>query len=239
MLVQLKLRERKQNPPKFLELLAEIRTEEEYAAARVKLNMSVHRVHANQDVDSRQMDIQTLKSELKEMKAMFASMTTKPPQEVANDKGPGPVAQGPVAESCENAEIAALKKQVNRLQRKMSAKGAKDIDTPANALRVEPSRSAQSGQKPYKPYGDTEESICYRCGGNGHFANKVIQQLIRSLRKAKGGQSPSPKDNSPDAVCSVKKRMPALKTKTESKTERTSQEFDPRVIEFGDSPIPE
>ncbi|KAJ8385584.1 hypothetical protein AAFF_G00184460 [Aldrovandia affinis] len=120
MLVQLKLRERKQNPPKFLELLAEIRTKEEYAATRVKLNMSVHRVHANQDVDSRQVDIQTLKSELKEMKAMFASMTTKPPQEVANDKGPGPVAQGPVAESCENAEIAALKKQIKRLQRKIT-----------------------------------------------------------------------------------------------------------------------
>ncbi|KAJ8390645.1 hypothetical protein AAFF_G00102510 [Aldrovandia affinis] len=172
MLVQLKLRERKQSPPKFLELLSEIRTEEEYAAARVKLNMSVHRVHANQDVDSKQMDIQTLKSELKEMKAMFASMTTKPSPEVANDKGPGPVTQGPVTESCENAEIAALKKQVNRLQRKMSTKGAKDTDAPVNALRVEPSRSAQSEQKPYKPYRDPEESICYRCGGNGHFANK-------------------------------------------------------------------
>uniref|UniRef100_A0A671YE20 Uncharacterized protein n=1 Tax=Sparus aurata TaxID=8175 RepID=A0A671YE20_SPAAU len=33
MLVQLKLRERKQSPPKFLELLAEIRAEEEYAAS--------------------------------------------------------------------------------------------------------------------------------------------------------------------------------------------------------------
>ena len=37
MLVQLKLRERKQSPPTFLELLADIRAEEEYAAARVKL----------------------------------------------------------------------------------------------------------------------------------------------------------------------------------------------------------
>ena len=214
MLVQLKLRERKQNPPKFLELLAEIRTEEEYAAARVKLNMSVHRVHANQDMDSRQMDLQTLKSELKEMKAMFASMTTKSPQDIANDKGPGPVAKGPMAESCENAEIAALKKQVKRLQRKISAKGDNDSDIPASALRVEPSRPTQGGRKPYKPYGDTEASICYRCGENGHFANKcqnaenqnkVIQQLIRSLKKAKGGQSPSQKEKSPDAECSVKK----------------------------------
>ncbi|KAJ8385585.1 hypothetical protein AAFF_G00184470 [Aldrovandia affinis] len=40
-------------------------------------------------------------------------------------------------------------------------------------------------------------------------------------------------------LCSVDPGMPALKTKTESETERTSQEFDPRLIEFGDSPIPE
>ncbi|KAJ8375794.1 hypothetical protein SKAU_G00063740 [Synaphobranchus kaupii] len=216
MLVQLKLRERKQNPPKFLELLAEIRAEEEYAAARIKLSMSVHRIHANQDVDSRQMDIQSLKSEIKEMKSMFASMNTKPHQDVADDKGPGPVAQGPVAESCENAEVAALKKQVKRLQMKMSSKRAKISDTPANALRVEPARPAQNGQKPYKYYRDSEESICYRCGENGHFAtkcqnaenqNKVIQKLIRSLKKAKGGQSPSQEDDSPDAVCSVKKSL--------------------------------
>ncbi|XP_037553330.1 paraneoplastic antigen Ma1 homolog, partial [Nematolebias whitei] len=43
MLVQLKLRERRQNPPKFLELLTEVRAEEEYAAARIKLRASVQR----------------------------------------------------------------------------------------------------------------------------------------------------------------------------------------------------
>uniref|UniRef100_A0A8C1NN48 Paraneoplastic antigen Ma1 n=1 Tax=Cyprinus carpio TaxID=7962 RepID=A0A8C1NN48_CYPCA len=38
MLVHLKLRERRENPPTFLELLKEIRTEEEYEASRVKLS---------------------------------------------------------------------------------------------------------------------------------------------------------------------------------------------------------
>uniref|UniRef100_A0A672HLD9 Uncharacterized protein n=1 Tax=Salarias fasciatus TaxID=181472 RepID=A0A672HLD9_SALFA len=42
MLIQLRLRERKSSPPTFLQLLSEIRTEEEYEASRRKLNTSVH-----------------------------------------------------------------------------------------------------------------------------------------------------------------------------------------------------
>ncbi|KAK0148989.1 Paraneoplastic antigen Ma1 [Merluccius polli] len=91
MLIQLKIRERKQNPPKFLELLAEIRAEEEYAAARVKLSTSVHRVHANKEVDGRQTEILTLKAEIKELKTLFATMKTEPCQEVGDDNDTVPV----------------------------------------------------------------------------------------------------------------------------------------------------
>uniref|UniRef100_A0A3Q1EKH9 Uncharacterized protein n=1 Tax=Acanthochromis polyacanthus TaxID=80966 RepID=A0A3Q1EKH9_9TELE len=41
MLMQLRLRERKARPPTFLQLLSEIRAEEEYEASRMKLNTSV------------------------------------------------------------------------------------------------------------------------------------------------------------------------------------------------------
>lgn len=213
MLVQLKLRERKQSPPKFLELLGEIRAEEEYAAARVKLSTAVHKVHAHKDVDSRQTEIQSLKADIKELKSLFASMNTKSFEEVDDDRGPGPVVHGPVAESCENAEVAALKKQVQRLQKKMSSKVTKVSDAPASALRVEPSRPAPNSQRSHKPRG-SDDSICYRCGENGHFAtkcqnaenqNKVIQKLIQSLKRAKEGQSPSQGNKSPDTICSVKK----------------------------------
>lgn len=74
MLVNLKLRERKENPPSFLELLSEIRSEEEYEASRAKLNFTVHKIQAKAEVESKQTEIQTLKTELKELKAMFASM---------------------------------------------------------------------------------------------------------------------------------------------------------------------
>ena len=77
MLVQLKLRERKQCPPKFLVLHGEIRAEKEYAASRVKLSTAVHNVHAHKDVDSRQTEILSLKADVKELKSLLASMTTK------------------------------------------------------------------------------------------------------------------------------------------------------------------
>ncbi|XP_028985034.1 paraneoplastic antigen Ma1 homolog [Betta splendens] len=53
MLLQLRLRERKANPPTFLELLKEIRKEEEYEASKVRLSQSVHAVHAKVQAESK------------------------------------------------------------------------------------------------------------------------------------------------------------------------------------------
>lgn len=49
----------------FLELLSEIRSEEEYESSQMKLNSSVQRVQANADIDRREGDIQSLKSDIK------------------------------------------------------------------------------------------------------------------------------------------------------------------------------
>lgn len=57
MLIQLRLRERNATPPNFLQLLTEIRAEEEYEASRKKLNTSVGQVTANPEVDTRQAEI--------------------------------------------------------------------------------------------------------------------------------------------------------------------------------------
>lgn len=214
MLVQLKLRERRQNPPKFLELLTEIRAEEEYAAARVKLSTSVHRVQAKSHTDSQQTDIQSLRADIKELRSMFAAMKSTSRPEVDSDPGPNPEALGLGPESCEDPEIAALKKQVKRLQKKVATTTAKSPDTPANALHVEPSRSAKGKTQVAKFSRASDDSICYRCGENGHYANKcqnaenqskVIQKLIQSLKKAKEGRVSSPASEGSDTVCSVKK----------------------------------
>ncbi len=78
MLIQLRLRERKNKPPTFVEILTEIRAEEEYEASRMKLNTSVHQIQPKQTVDVKQAKIQSLKAEIKELKSIVASVVTKP-----------------------------------------------------------------------------------------------------------------------------------------------------------------
>lgn len=83
MLVQLKLRERRERPPPFLELLSEVRSKEEYESSRMKLNLSVQRVHV--DADGREEEIHSLKCDIKELKAMVTAMTATS-QAMANKK---------------------------------------------------------------------------------------------------------------------------------------------------------
>ncbi|KAK0152400.1 hypothetical protein N1851_006083 [Merluccius polli] len=184
-LVQLKLREWKENPPSFLELLSEIRSEEEYETSRMKLNTSVQRVHANPATDSRQEDVEHLRSEVQELKSMFNSMRTLQSQVVADGKEPRSLTKVPTPETDGEDDVAALRKQVKDLQKQMA------------------------GQKK-QPSNDSDGNFCYRCGENGHFSAKchnagnqakVIQKLIHSLKKAKQGESPV----SRPTVCSAKK----------------------------------
>lgn len=74
MLIQLQLRERRTNPPTFLELLKEIRPEE-YVASRAKLNHSVYTVHTKLQDESKHSEIQSLRAEIKEVKSMFAALS--------------------------------------------------------------------------------------------------------------------------------------------------------------------
>lgn len=78
MLIQLRLRERKYNPPTFLQLLSEIRSEEEYEASRLKLKTSVHPVQTKQVGDAKLAEIQHLKAEVKELKSLVAAVAMKP-----------------------------------------------------------------------------------------------------------------------------------------------------------------
>lgn len=77
MLIQLRLRERRSNPPTFLELLKEICTEEECAASRAKLNYSLCTVHTKIQDESKHSEIQSLRAEIKEVKSMFTALSTQ------------------------------------------------------------------------------------------------------------------------------------------------------------------
>ena len=209
MLVQLKLRERKENPPSFLELLSEIRSEEEYETSRMQLNTSVQRVHANPARDSRQEDVEHLRSEVQELKSMFNSMRTLPSQVVADGKEPRSLTKVATPDTGGEDEVAALRKQVKDLQKQIAGQKSKASESPATVHRVESSRPAHSDNRK-EPSNDSDGNFCYRCGENGHFSAKchnaenqakVIQKLIHSLKKAKQGES----QVSRPTVCSAKK----------------------------------
>ncbi|XP_056140241.1 paraneoplastic antigen Ma2 homolog [Lampris incognitus] len=112
MLIQLRLRERKAAPPNFLQLLTEIRAEEEYEASRKKLSASVHQVHANPEVCIRQAEIQSLKAEIKELKSMVASVVTKSAHVKDDYIEDTPRSTPPGPENRQDTELAALKKQL-------------------------------------------------------------------------------------------------------------------------------
>ncbi|XP_034560089.1 uncharacterized protein LOC117827597 [Notolabrus celidotus] len=205
MLLQLRLRERRAKPPTFLELLKEIRTEEEYEASKVKLNQSVHTVHAKVQAENKQSEIQNLRAEIKEVKSMFAALATQPQPEVeATEKCPSNTDTA----SSLDPELVALKKQVKHLQQKVNSKTPRQ-QNPAPQV-------VMAVSTPAKHSTESEERFCYRCGENGHMAgkcnrpenqNKVIQRLLQALKKAKTN-SPQPKAEptpSTDLNCTVRK----------------------------------
>lgn len=209
MLIQLRLRERKIAPPNFLQLLTEIRAEEEYETSRKKLSASVHQVHVNSEVDTRQAEIQSLKAEIKELKSMVASVVTKSANVKVDNMEATPISAPPSSESRQDAELAALKKQLKRLKKKtsnqMSEQGAAvAVSTMEAAKQVSNSPKGASKR--------SEENFCHRCGESGHFATKcrnpenqakVIRKLIHALKVTKDSQQ-SGDDTTSDVNCGVK-----------------------------------
>ena len=197
MLVNLRLRERKEKPPTFLQLLKEIRTEEEYEASRKQITPVVPRSY-KQNVDAKQIEIQNLKSEIKELKTLVAAVVSKPAQDgpASDEKTPPKVAPG---ECSSDSEIVALKKQLKHLQQRFTNKVA---EPRASVSAVNASKPVASS--PQRSFKVPEEHFCYRCGENGHYAGKcqnpenqakVIKRLIQALKLSK--------DNKPSSDATV------------------------------------
>lgn len=202
MLIQLQLRERKGNPPTFLELRKEIRTEEEYEASRAKLNHSVYTVHTKLPEANKHSEIQNLRAEIKEVKSMFAALSTQD-KVTRNENFKTNLEKA--LETNADPEVVALRKQVKQLQ-KVNSRLPRPSTTSPTVMTV----NTSNGQST-----EAEERFCYRCGENGHMAgkcknpesqNKVIQRLIQALKKAKT-HSPPPTGGatSPETDCTVRR----------------------------------
>ncbi|XP_057684821.1 uncharacterized protein LOC130911119 [Corythoichthys intestinalis] len=191
MLVNLRLRERKAKPPSFLQLLKEIRTEEEYEASRRKHFPVVQSSHVQQAVDVKTTEIQQLKSEIKELKALVAAVVSNPTPEATN--APKSPVNAKDSDSNADREVAALKKELKRLQQKVSNKV---LEPQVAVSSVKMSQPAST--YPQRQQQSSEERFCYKCGEGGHFAAKcpnsenkakVIKKLIQALNLSKNSQA--------------------------------------------------
>lgn len=191
MLINLRLRERREKPPTFLQLLNEIRMEEEYEASRRKLNTtkSVHvktvALPATAEMNDLRAEIQELRFQVTELAARSTASSPRPlvlePPVTTEAETPG-----------EDKDLQVLKKEVKKLRKQVSVMSVQHTpvykDTqPRQDLRV------FNRQQRAPTHRDSSEFFCYRCGEDGHFATKcsaaenypkVIQKLIRAQRQS-------------------------------------------------------
>lgn len=197
MLLKLRLHERKENPPTFLKLLNEIREEEENEAARRKLGASVKDKTVKDRVKGSLSNRDNVKVDAKELRLQLGSTGLSRPSERDEVKSKSDVRP---SDNPLNAEVLALKAQVEQLQKQLSvlsvgASSPSAQEFPVSRGSFAPSRSAGK---------NSDGFFCYNCGGDGHIANRcehatnsalVIQKLLQVLRKSKERKpSSAPKD---------------------------------------------
>lgn len=79
MLLQLRLRERKANPPNFLALLNEIKEAEENESARHKIKTSVKPIHLKHDDKMNSSEVKQLREEIQELRLRLGDDSGKNP----------------------------------------------------------------------------------------------------------------------------------------------------------------
>lgn len=192
MLLQLRLRERKDHPPTFLELLNELKTAEENELARRRIGTSVKSINLKTDDNPESEVVKQLRAELQELKANMRDDSAKVP--VASMRiDPKEKLEKQRVDTHGESEVKELKKQIHKLNKQLEVMS---ISSTANAVQTKtrldyremPSRHNE------KPMKSKEDFFCYRCGEDGHIATKcnapentgkVIKKLVRSLRRAK------------------------------------------------------
>lgn len=231
MLVQLRLRERKDKPPSFLQLLTEIREEEDQQSVRQKSmphnpNATIKQVRTSDDEPLTSTDAAMLRAELDKLRVVVAKLTANEARHSNPGRERETTAIPPSNQKENDSEVRALQRQVADLQQQLqimavnhhsgmpfattpewkpqSAGGSYSRPAPVNSRRVQPSSSGVG------------EYFCYRCGQDGHIAtrcnneedpSKVITRLIRNLRKQKGEDHDSSQNppGSADTHCPAKK----------------------------------
>ncbi|XP_032876361.1 paraneoplastic antigen Ma1 homolog [Amblyraja radiata] len=190
MLLQLRLRERKEKPPTFLKLLNEIREEEECETARRKLTTTVRQVQVRDQANTKATEDQKLKAEIQELRAELGELREK--QQDTHTEPKFKPTKKTIDTEKEN-EVQMLRQQVLQLQHQLTVMSVSHSPVTADLKKRDGKARPSPAAKPHNAK-DSESFFCYRCGENGHIAThctapenspKVIQKLLGALRKSK------------------------------------------------------
>ncbi len=190
LLLQLRLRERRENPPTFLALLNEIREAEESEAARHSLGATAKPVPRPRQKLSGLAAVRELKAEIQELRTKVTEGPSKvPASEVMLESKPIQSRRG--GDTSADSEVHSLRRQVQRLEEQLVSLSVRQSLQSLKEPR--PPERAVTSVKPRLEM-TKEDYFCYKCGEDGHIAPRckaaenyslVIQKLVRSLRKAR------------------------------------------------------
>ena len=192
LLLQLRLKERLGNPPSFMELLSEIRVEEDQKVTRRNLTASAHTVRAAEESTAHSAEVDALKTQVKALEAKVQQLSVKERPSVLHI----------------DPEVQSLKEQVASLQLLNQLREQAAI--PETPIIPERDHQRFRAKQPFKPRKgnntlDGQSVFCYRCGEDGHITkncsgtdnpSKVISKLIRNNQKLKQNQK-APSTNFP------------------------------------------
>ncbi|XP_073711543.1 uncharacterized protein [Misgurnus anguillicaudatus] len=218
MILNLGLRYRRDSPPTFLELMNEIRLEEEHEAARCRL-YPPKAVYAKSATVTSDTELNDLKAEIRQLRAQVSELSTSS----AMSRHLSTSTLLPVNVAAENAEdknVQALKKEVVKLQKQISVMSVKPKCSPATEPCLQETQSRPWPQRPLTVR-DPSDFFCYRCGEDGHYANKcaspdnypkVIQKLLQAQRKSKQNRKSDNEARTQTTNASVKRSAVYVQT---------------------------
>ncbi|XP_039618087.1 paraneoplastic antigen Ma1 homolog [Polypterus senegalus] len=177
MLLHLRLRERKQNPPSFLKLLTEIREEEEWEERRQQSGWCtkqprVHSARVPEEVNPGSVDFNSLKAEISDLKGQLE----KTPR-LAQSQAASVPAKTKNMKFKKDAELYALQKQVMDLQRELKVLTVQPLQRPINESKKTFGKSSEVdtdgvADKKVLTLRRKDDCFCYKCGEDGHVSNR-------------------------------------------------------------------
>lgn len=218
MILNLRLRDRRDSPPTFLELLNEIRLEEEHEVSRRRLHPP-KAVYAKSATVTSDIELKDLKAEIHQLRAQVSELSA--PTAMSSHLSTSTLfSVTPTAENPEDKNVQALKKEVVKLRKQVSVMSVK----PKYSSATEPcpqETQSRSWQPRPSTARDPIDFFCYRCGEDGHFANKcaspenypkVIQKLLQAQRKSKQNRKSDNEARTKTTNASVKRSSVNVQT---------------------------